>query len=65
MEKKFVKMSKEDMDKIYSELVEEFKENDKAVKEELIKKDRKELIEDYQNFIIKNKCKTRGDKNGK
>lgn len=64
-ETKLKRLSQEEMDKLYNELIEELKANDNIVKDEILKKNRKELLEDYLNFTAKNKCKTRGGKNGK
>ncbi len=58
------KMSKEEIDEIYEELQSQIKQNDELLKQE-VNKTRKERLDEYLDFVKKNKCKTRGGKNGK
>ncbi len=51
------------IDKLYKEFQKEIEKNDKIVKEEMNKKSRLEMLEDYDNFVKENKCKIKEEKN--
>ena len=45
------------MNQKLDEFIKELAENDKKVKEELYKKDRKQMSEEFVDFVKKNNCK--------
>ena len=53
-----------DINKLVEDLKKELAENDKKVAEEIKNKTPSELSKEFDKFIIENKCKIMGGKNG-